>query len=116
MRCNFKFEGTGSTDCVIYGSEIWNNLKNQDISNLNRFKHFIVKHIQRFKISTRSDICESRVGLRPIITEIDKRKLLFLGKTIHYTMDSIYMTKQIFSVEIIHYVTINLYQIWYLYY
>lgn len=48
---------------------MWNNLKSKDIILLNRPQHFIVKHGQRLPITTRSDICESMVGLRTIICE-----------------------------------------------
>jgi hypothetical protein len=60
----------------LYGCEIWNNLKNQDNSLLNRLQHFIVKHIQKLPKLTRSDICESliHVGLNPITCEIEKSK------------------------------------------
>jgi hypothetical protein len=64
----------------LYECEVWNNFKNQDSRLLNRLQHFIAKHIQQLPKLTRSDICESLVGLNPITCEIEKRKLYFFGK------------------------------------
>jgi hypothetical protein len=41
---------------VLYGCEMWNNLKSVDLTNLNTFQHFIVKRIQNLRPRTRSDI------------------------------------------------------------
>lgn len=65
---------------VFYGCEVWSNLKNSDISILDKFQHFIVKYILNLKVTTRSDMCQSLLGLHPILTYIDKRKLSFLQK------------------------------------
>jgi hypothetical protein len=40
----------------------------------------VAKHTQKFNTLTRSDMCESMVGWRSIICEIEKRKLFFFGK------------------------------------
>jgi hypothetical protein len=58
--------------------------KNQDISLLKRLQHFIVKHVQKLPKLTRSDICESLVGLNPITCEVEKRKLYLLRKAVLY--------------------------------
>lgn len=65
---------------VLYGCELWNHLTQSEIDELNRLQHFIVKKIQGFKIRTRSDICESMLGLYRLTSEIDKRKMMFLHK------------------------------------
>ena len=78
----------------LYGCELWTNLKNQDFIILNRLQHFIVKHAQKLPNRTRSDMCESMVGLHPITCEIEKRKLYFLGKLC--IMDSNFLPKKIF--------------------
>ena len=62
---------------VVYGCEVWNDLKNKDLFLLNRPQHFVAEHAQKFSTLTRSDICESMVGLRSIICELEKRKLFF---------------------------------------
>jgi hypothetical protein len=71
-----KFYKTVLIPFCLYGCEVWNNLKNQDSSLLNRLQHFIVKHIQKLPKLTRSDICESlvHVGLNPNTCEIEKCK------------------------------------------
>ncbi len=82
----------------LYGCEFWSGLKNQDILKLNRLQHFIVKNIQRFKTQTRSDMCESMVGLNPLICEVEKRKLYLFGKLCR--MEPNIMSKQIFLVRL----------------
>ena len=41
---------------VLYGCEMWNNLKSADLPNYNTFQHFIVKRIQKLRSCTRSDM------------------------------------------------------------
>jgi hypothetical protein len=48
---------------VLYGCEVWNDLKNKDLLLLNKLQHFVAKHAHTFSTLTRSDICESMVGL-----------------------------------------------------
>ena len=63
---------------MIYGCELWNGLKDKHVNKLSKTQHSIVKQIQGFTTSTRSDMCESLLGQQRIISEIDKRKLSFL--------------------------------------
>ncbi|MEW8546047.1 MAG: reverse transcriptase family protein [Candidatus Thiodiazotropha sp.] len=63
---------------VLYGCEIWNNLKQCDRTELNKFQRMIVKKSQGFHPYVRSDMCEAMVGLFRIQAEVDRRKLLFL--------------------------------------
>jgi len=65
---------------VLYGCEMWNNFKSVDLTNLNTFQHFIVKRIQNLRPRTRSDMCQRLLGIHPISSYIDTRKLLFLQK------------------------------------
>ena len=74
---------------ALYGSELWNNLSKTDIIKVDRLQHYIVKRIQGFKTRTRSDMCESMLGLRKLSTEIDKRKLMFLHKILDLPNDSV---------------------------
>ena len=64
---------------VLYGCELWNNLSSKDIQRLNTFQHYISKHAQSLPAHTRSAMAESMVGLLPIMSEVDIRKLLFFG-------------------------------------
>lgn len=80
--------------CVLYCSELWCDLRQKDVRSLNVFQHFICKHAMNLPKQTRSDMCESLFGLLPITSEIDKRKLQFLGRLCRLESDS--LTKQIF--------------------
>lgn len=90
---------------VLFGCELWNNLKSKDWNILNRFQHFIAKDIQNFSKSTRSAICESMLGLQPIQSEIDKRKLYFLGKLCN--METNLLPKRVFTVRLFEYLNNN---------
>ena len=74
---------------ILYGSELWNNMTNKDIITLNKTQHYIVKSIQGFPTQTRSDICESMLGLYRLSSEVDKRKLIFLHKLLSLPHESI---------------------------
>lgn len=65
---------------VLYGCELWNNLSAKDTQRLHVFQHSVCKTAQNLPRKTRSDICESLFGVYPISSEIDIRKLLFLGR------------------------------------
>ena len=75
------------------------------MNQLHRVQHLLVKNIQKFHIRTRSDICESMVGLKPIQAEIDKRKLLFLGKLCTMPVEN--LTKSIFRKRIFYFIHRN---------
>lgn len=65
---------------VLYGCELWNNLSAKDTQRLHVFQHSVCKTAQNLPRKTKSDICESLFGVYPISSEIDIRKLLFLGR------------------------------------
>ena len=67
----------------LYGCELWNELSISDTKKLSQLQHFLVKEMQGFVTRTRSDMCESMLGLLEIVREIDKRKLLFFCKLCH---------------------------------
>ncbi|VDI79669.1 Hypothetical predicted protein [Mytilus galloprovincialis] len=79
---------------VLYGCELWNGLKMKDITSLETFQHFIVKHIQGLSRRTRSDMCESMINLERLPVLVEKRKLMFLCKLCEMKAES--LTKQIF--------------------
>ena len=79
---------------VLYGCELWNDLTQSNIDTINKFQHFIVKKIQGFTMRTRSDICESMLGLIRLSAEVEKRKLMFLHKIL--TLQSYTICQQIF--------------------
>ena len=86
---------------VLYGCEMWTNLKSMDIQALNKFQHFIIKHILDLKTVTRSDMCQSILGVYPILSYIDQRKLYFLQKMC--SLSNVYQTKKIFLYRLFSY-------------
>ena len=86
---------------TVDGCEMWNNLKSVDLTNLNRFQHFIVKRIQNLRTCTRSDMCQSLLGILPISSFIDIRKLLFLQ--ILCSLDDNFLAKRIFMARLFSY-------------
>lgn len=83
---------------VIYGCELWSNLSTNDLERLNVFQHFVCKNAQNLPTKTRSDICEIVFNVLPIISEIDIRKLLFLGRLC--LIDHQFLSKKIFSTRL----------------
>ena len=86
---------------VLYGCEIWGRVKASDLALLNKLQHFIVKRILDLPKLTRSDMCQSLVGLFPIAAYIDQRKLMFLQKLC--TMKMFYLSKDIFVRRLFSY-------------
>jgi hypothetical protein len=90
---------------VLYGCGMGNNLKSVDLTNLNRFQHFIVKRIQNLRICTRSNMCQRLLGIHPISSYIDTRKLLVLQKLC--SLDYNFLTKRIFMTRLFSYFAAN---------
>ena len=86
---------------VLYGSELWCDLRRKDIETLLTFQHFIAKHTMGLPQQTRSDMCESLLGLLPITAEIDIKKLKFFGRLCE--LDTTYLTKRIFLTRLFSY-------------
>ena len=84
---------------ALYGSELWNNLTNADLSVISRFQHKASKQLQGLPASTRSDMAESMVGLNRLPAIIEKRKLVFLHKLLQLPAGSV--SRQIFIRKLI---------------
>ena len=67
---------------VLYGWETWTNRSKRKPQDLNLFQHYVVKKIQQFPVTIRSDIAECLPGLFRITVKVDRRKLRFLHKVI----------------------------------
>ena len=67
---------------VLYGWETWTNRSKRKPQDLNLFQHYVVKKIQQFPVTIRSDIAECLPGLFRITVKVDRRKLRFLHKLI----------------------------------
>lgn len=74
---------------VLYGCELWTDMRNSEILEIERFQRYIVKRIQGLPIRTRTDMCEPMLGLYPISCDILIRKLMFLYKLLSLPTDSI---------------------------
>ena len=96
---------------VTYGCEIWNNLKQSDYSELNKFQHHIAKKVQGFHQYVRSDMCESMLGLYRMEAEIDRRKLLFFRRLCTFPPNALAL--QIFLFKLFMYVDNNSYDSWF---
>ena len=83
---------------LLYGSELWFNLSNQNIDQLEIFYRFCAKVVQGFDKLTRTDMCLSMLGWYSIQAEIDKRKLGFLQKLC--CMPNNLLSKQIFNTRL----------------
>lgn len=64
----------------MYKTVVGPSVSAKDTQRLHVFQHSVCKTAQNLPRKTRSDICESLFGVYPISSEIDKRKLLFLGR------------------------------------
>ena len=84
---------------------MWNHIKSVDLTYLNTFQHFIVKRIQNLRSRTRSDMCQSLLGIHPSLSYSDTRKLLFLQKL--YSLDDNFITKRIFTTRLFSYFADN---------
>jgi len=67
---------------VLYGSEMWTNLSQTNIRQLETFQHKCLNSILNLRTLTRSDMCETLTGTYIISSAIDKRKLNFLLQVI----------------------------------
>ena len=72
--------------------------------NINKLQHYIVKSIQGFHVRTRSDMCESMLGLFRLSFEIDKRKLMFIYKIL--SLPSHAVSKNIFLRRYFTYISL----------
>ena len=87
---------------ILYGSELWNDLKTTDVDQINRTQHYIVKSIQQFPKLTRSDMSESMLGLNRLSSQVEDRKLRFVHKISTLNTNSI--TRQIFTRRLLTYI------------
>ena len=64
-------------------------MSNSEVMEIDRFQRYIVKRIQGMPTRTRTDICESMLGLHPLSTVIAIHKLMFLHKLITLPSNSV---------------------------
>ena len=78
----------------LYGCEMWHNMTQTKMKEIEVFHHFCLKKIQYLPTNTRSAMCQSLLGVGSLVGEIDKRKLLFFHKITNLPDTS--LTKKIF--------------------
>ena len=49
---------------ILYGCEKWTNIQQEDINSLHQLKHLATKVFLKLPLRTRSDMCESILGMK----------------------------------------------------
>ncbi len=83
---------------LLFGAELWSNLKQRDIDQLELFNKLCAKKIQNFHVRTRTDICLSMLGWNTVLSQIDLKKLSFLGRLCNMPCDL--LTRKIFNTRL----------------
>ena len=86
---------------ALFGCEFWNNLSSSDVLCLERAHRFCIKFMQFLPFNTRTDIALSMVSMNSIESEIDRRKLTFLGQLCNLYIE--YFAKRVFLNRILSY-------------
>ena len=71
---------TVTRSSVLYGCELWNNMSQEEDRRLSTCQHFVCKNALSLPTRPRSDMVESMLDLLPVLSEIDTRKILFIGR------------------------------------
>jgi hypothetical protein len=79
---------------ALFGCEFWNNLSSSDVLCLERAHRFCIKFMQHLTFNSRTDISLSMISLNSLESEIDRRKLTFLGQLCN--MPNGFFVKRIF--------------------
>lgn len=85
----------------LYGCELWSYLTSANILEIERAHRFCIKYIQRLPIYTSNMASLSSLGLVTIETEINYKKLQFLGQLCRLPCQ--YLSKRIFINRLIRY-------------
>ena len=64
----------------LYGCELWSNITSREIHMLEVTLRFCAKYMQHFIKRSKTDIVLACLGITDTLSEIDKRKLLFLRR------------------------------------
>ena len=88
---------------ALYGCELWNNLTTNEITSLERSQRFNAKHIQGLDRNTRSEAATGSLGLWSMEGQIEKAKLLYLGRLCHSS--ATLKSKQLLIVHLFSYFT-----------
>ena len=84
--------------CALYGSELWWNITLGDQLKLEQMHRFCIKVIQDLPRRTRTDMCQSLLGIPSLEHFIDRRKLIFARQLTVLPQECI--AKQIFLIRL----------------
>lgn len=87
---------------ALYGCELWNDIVPCQAEMLEKSHRFCIKYMQSLPNRTRTDVALSLLGCNPVITDIDYKKLIFLGQLCTLSVSCI--TKELFTHRLINYV------------
>ncbi len=65
---------------ALHGCELWSNLSQNNVMELERIHRFCLKKIQHFPRQTRTDKVLGMSGFKSLKNHIDQAKLIFLGR------------------------------------
>ena len=83
---------------ALYGCELWSEINKTQSAQLERAHRFCVKYIQNLPVYTKTDVCLGLAGVSPIESDIDYRKLLFLGQICR--APSLHACKKLFNYRL----------------
>ena len=83
---------------ALYGSELWSDIGKTLVTQIEKAHRFCLKYIQNLPSYTRTNVCLSLAGVKPIEYKIEYRKLLFLGQICRFTTNHI--PKKIFNYRL----------------
>ena len=81
---------------ALYGCEMWSNIHASQ-----RAHRFCIKFMQFLPKTTSTDVALALFGINSLETEIDYRKLVFLGQLFRLTSE--HRVKQVFLHRLVHY-------------
>ena len=87
---------------ALYGCELWHDISKSQMIKLERSHKFCIKYIQCIESKTRSDIALSLLGCRSLESEIDYKKLIFIGQLCLLSTE--FLAKDLFNNRLIRYI------------
>ena len=87
---------------ALYGCELWSEINRTQSDQIERAHGFCVKYILNLPAYTRTDVCLGLAGVLPIESEIDYRKLLFLGRICR--TPGLHVCKKLFNYRLFSFV------------
>lgn len=96
--CGASLWRTVGIPSALYGCELWTNMSINEINSLERCQRFNAKRIQGLDQKTRSEAATGSLGLWSMEGQIDKAKLLYLGRLCR--LSATLKAKQLFIVRL----------------